>query len=138
MATDKELNEYMSIKRIAPYKNRGTWDNDRNEKLSELRNAIASRTWDGVPVSQWVQGSRSGRQSGHRGAGAAPEGGEAKKKKRMGKKERSKLKALAEVGHADTAVEPESAPNNLKEVGGDERDESERPKKKRKKNKTEV
>ncbi|KIM31167.1 hypothetical protein M408DRAFT_65240 [Serendipita vermifera MAFF 305830] len=121
MATDKELNQYMSVKRLAPYKNknRGTWDRDRNEKLLELKQAISTRSWDGVPVSKWVQGGRGGPEG--------RDGGE-KKKKRMGKKERTKLKA-----HADANVE--------NTVGGEneaERSESERPRKKRKKNKVEA
>jgi protein KRI1 len=131
MATDRELNEYMSIKRLAPYKskNRGMWDNERNEKLLELKQAIASRTWDGVPVSEWVQGARAGRQGG---VGGTREG-DGKKKKRMGKKERSKLKALAEGTQPEAAVGVDNETLNQNQV--EETSESERPKKKRKKNK---
>jgi protein KRI1 len=114
MATDKELNEYISIKRLAPYKskNKGNWDNERNEKLKALKSSIASRTWDGVPVGQLV-GSRHGerKQNGMDG-----------KKKRMGRKERNKLKAAASEGR-----EQERANSD-----------SERPKKKIKKEKNEV
>jgi protein KRI1 len=132
MATDKELNEYMSVKRLAPYKNknRGTWDKDRNKKLLELKQAIASRTWDGVPVSKWVQGEHEGRQGGARGT---HEGDGAKKKKRMGKKERSKLKALAEASQPEAAVDVDNGDSN--QVEGGDISESERPRKKRKKNK---
>jgi protein KRI1 len=134
MATDKELNEYMSIKRLAPYKNknRGTWDKDRNEKLLELKQAIASRTWDGVPMSKWVQGARLGRQSG---AGGAHESDGMKKKKRMGKKERSKLKALAGTSQPEGAADADNETSNQNQVEGGDMSESERPKKKRKKNK---
>jgi protein KRI1 len=134
MASDKELNEYMSIKRLAPYKNknRGTWDKDRNEKLLQLKQAIASRTWDGVPVSKWVQGTRAGRQGG---TGGTQEGEGAKKKKRMGKKERSKLKALAEASQPETAVDVDNGNSNQNQVEGGDISESERPKKKRKKSK---
>lgn len=129
MATDRELNEYMSIKRLAPYKNkgRGTWDNERNEKLLELKNAISTRTWDGVPVEKWVQGNRN-RHNG------AVEGGD-KKKKRMGKKERNKLKAQAETNAEGTA---EVIENEYPKDNEADRSESERPKKKRKKNKAEA
>jgi protein KRI1 len=125
MATDKELNEYMSIKRLAPYKNknRGTWDKDRNKKLLELKQAIAARTWDGVPISKWVQGAHTG--GTHEGDGA--------KKKRMGKKERSRLKALAEASQPEVTVDVDDEDSNR--VEGGDISESERPKKKRKKNK---
>lgn len=93
LASDKELNEYMSIKRLAPYKNKQHWDKDRNTKLKELKQKLASRTWDGVPASEW---SSSGRQN-------RVEGGEHKKKKRMGKKERKKLKAATAVAEADAS-----------------------------------
>lgn len=118
MASDRELNEYMSIKKFAPYrnKNKGTWDNDRNEKLKALKAAIASRRWDGVPVGQMVDSKHEGRQQHGVGDG--------KKKKRMGKKERNKLRAAAGAAGEQNEVEEEHINS-----------ESERPKKKRKKDK---
>lgn len=116
MATDKELNQYVSIKKFAPYrKNKGNWDKDRNEKLKELKAALAHRTWDGMPVEQLTEGRHSTRADGV---------GEGKKKKRMGKKERMKLKSAA----AAAVAEEERV----------DVQEEERPKKKRKKNPAEA
>lgn len=42
LATDKELNEYMSIKRVAPYR-KEKWSKDRAEKLKELRQKLKAR-----------------------------------------------------------------------------------------------
>lgn len=72
LATDKELNEYMSIKKIAPYRKDGRWDIKRADRLKELKAKIKDRmgadeTWTG-------------------------ESGEKKPKKRKGKKERQRGK----------------------------------------------
>ncbi|KAF7428854.1 hypothetical protein PC9H_008086 [Pleurotus ostreatus] len=86
MATDAELNEFMSIKKYAPYRTGPKrWDNTRNEKLKELRRKIAERT--GMKFGE--DGARE-RRTGGTGVG------ERAVKKRKGKKERMKMKGLGE------------------------------------------
>jgi protein KRI1 len=128
LATDKELNEYMSVKKFAPYrhKNKGAWDKDRNAKLQELRKAIAARTWDGVPLGQLNKS-----QGGHRSKADRNDGStwdEQKKKKRIGKKERQKQKLLKEGAEANEngGGDPIAAAMAIDDGA------SERPKKKRK------
>ena len=44
MATDAELNQYMGIKKYAPYrKNTQNWDKNRATRLKDLRTKIATR-----------------------------------------------------------------------------------------------
>jgi protein KRI1 len=129
MASDKELNEYMSIKRLAPYKNNSYWDKDRNAKLVEFKKTVGSKTWDGVPIAELIKGNQRHRSGLVHGDGLVS----GKKKKRMGKKERNKRKALAEES-ADTGPHPEEdVSNEHHEV---DEDADARPKKRRKKNKT--
>ncbi|KAG6857754.1 hypothetical protein H0H87_004170 [Tephrocybe sp. NHM501043] len=80
MATDQELNEYMSVKKYAPYRHEMKWDSKRNDRLKELKGKIAERT------------SNNGFATGNRA-----DRGDKPVKKRKGKKERLKLKALDEV-----------------------------------------
>uniref|UniRef100_A0A0W0FBD4 Kri1-like C-terminal domain-containing protein n=1 Tax=Moniliophthora roreri TaxID=221103 RepID=A0A0W0FBD4_MONRR len=82
LATDKELNEYMSIKKYAPYRNDTKWDTKRNERLKELKARIAQRR-DG---QEFVP-------TGSNNIAQAP--GERPAKKRKGKKERMKEKMAA-------------------------------------------
>ncbi|KAF4598798.1 hypothetical protein EYR38_007206 [Pleurotus pulmonarius] len=96
MATDAELNEFMSIKKYAPYRTGPKrWDNTRNEKLKELRRKIAERT--GTSFAESARDSRTGGT------------GERAVKKRKGKKERMKLKGLTEGqedGNNSEAIKP--------------------------------
>ncbi|KAK0210500.1 Krr1-domain-containing protein [Desarmillaria ectypa] len=71
MATDAELNEYMGVKKYAPYRKDNVWDSKRGEKLKELKNKIAARS----------------------GTSAATLDTEKPAKKRKGKKERMRSKA---------------------------------------------
>ncbi|KAF7293992.1 Kri1-C domain-containing protein [Mycena kentingensis (nom. inval.)] len=73
-AKDSELNEYMGIKKYAPYRRDG-WDKNRNERLKEFKGKMQERLG---------------------GAAAATQDGQVKKK-RKGKKERMREKAEAEV-----------------------------------------
>lgn len=107
LATDKELNEYMSIKRLAPYKTKQNWDKDRTAKLMELKQLLATRTWDGVPASQWTSSSQR-----NRGGGDGQ-----KKKKRMGKKERKKLKSAATSVGEEAEVGDGPLPNEAQSNG---------------------
>jgi protein KRI1 len=74
----------MSVKRIAPYKNKAAWDKERATKLKALKETINGRSWGGVPVEElgWNENGANG------------DGG--KVKRRKGKKERLKAKKLGE------------------------------------------
>jgi protein KRI1 len=71
MATDKDLNRYVSVKRYAPYRAE-KWDHNRGERLTEFREKLKERV--------------GATGTSHRSEDAAP-------KKRLGKKERQKMKA---------------------------------------------
>ncbi|KAF8648547.1 hypothetical protein AX16_006251 [Volvariella volvacea WC 439] len=79
MATDKELNEYMSVKKYAPYRKESGWNRNRGEKLKEFKDKVTPR------MNKWGVDDKS-----------ATEDGQKPKKKRKGKKERQKAKAEAE------------------------------------------
>lgn len=81
MATDQELNQYLSVKKYAPYRKDGNWDRTRVDRLKELKQSVAPRI-SGV----WGDGE----------TGASNQGGGQIVKKRKGKKERMKLKAVEE------------------------------------------
>jgi protein KRI1 len=72
MATDQELNEYMSVKKYAPYRKDVKWDSKRVDRLKEFKSNISQR----VSVSGTGEGNNTDKPT----------------KKRRGKKERSKLK----------------------------------------------
>ncbi|THV06167.1 hypothetical protein K435DRAFT_849267 [Dendrothele bispora CBS 962.96] len=131
MATDQELNEYMSIKKYAPYRQDGKkWDNKRNDRLQELKAKIAARSLDGG-----VDGSADDtlRQT----------------KKRKGKKERMRARLLngLEVDEIETKKAPEStteetgkrkrADDDEAEVGGNAKVVDKPSKKKRRHRKKE-
>ncbi|KAJ7032731.1 KRI1-like family C-terminal-domain-containing protein [Mycena alexandri] len=87
LAKDSELNEYMSVKKYAPYRadNKAGWDHTRTERLRELKGKVKERM-GGMDVEQ------PGRD------------GQAKKK-RKGKKERMKDKGVVDAaGASDTAT----------------------------------
>lgn len=88
MATDAELNEYVGIKKYAPYREE-RWDSKRGERLKELKQKIGERT--GVQVM------------GRSATGERPV------KKRKGKKERMKM--LSKMEEVETeAVEAGTLP----------------------------
>lgn len=82
MATDQELNEYMSVKKYAPYRedknDRHRWNPKSQEKLREIKSKVNERSG----------GRFSNHAGGSRAAAAGGEDGQGEKKKRMGKKER--------------------------------------------------
>ncbi|KAF8510488.1 KRI1-like family C-terminal-domain-containing protein [Gautieria morchelliformis] len=90
LATDAELNEYMGIKRIAPYRKDGRWDVKRADRLKELKSKLKGRSW--VP-----------------GQADAEEMDGKKSKKRKGKKERQRAKAVGE-GEEDSKTSEELPP----------------------------
>jgi protein KRI1 len=106
MATDGELNQYMSIKRIAPYKNKAARDKDRVAKMKALKETINGRTWGGVPVEElsWNENGANGR-----------DGKPAKKRK--GKKERLKAKKL-QSQEEGTDQRPPQATKNIEDEEG--------------------
>ncbi|KAG2108602.1 KRI1-like family C-terminal-domain-containing protein [Suillus clintonianus] len=83
MATDKELNQYMSVKRYAPYRVE-KWDHNRGDRLKEFREKLKDRV-GGIGTS-------------HRSEDPAP-------KKRLGKKERQKMKAAGGGDEGAVGVE---------------------------------
>lgn len=111
MATDAELNEFMSIKKYAPYRTGPKrWDNTRNEKLKELRRKIAERTG-----TNFTEESARDRRTGGTGERAV--------KKRKGKKERMKLKGLAEGqedGDDGEVIKPAPVKEEAKRKRGDD------------------
>lgn len=117
MATDAELNEYMGIKKFAPYRKAGKWDSNRGDRLKELRQKIGERGYGG-DITQDDKAV----------------------KKRKGKKERMRMKTLLDpdVGEdveKEVEVTGKSAmPENLKrkQPSGDVLDESEEAAQKKK------
>ena len=83
LATDQELNNYVSVKKYAPYRqdkgDRYRWNKKDQEKLHELKSTIKNRTGNAFGMRSTAGGRTSN------------EGGE-KAKKRKGKKERMKAK----------------------------------------------
>jgi len=86
MADDKDLNQYMGIKKYAPYRKGGNWDGQRPERLKEFRDKLSSR-----------KANKNG------------EDGEVQVKKRKGKKERQKAKGVtAAEGAVPELGEPQA------------------------------
>lgn len=80
VATDAELNQYIGVKKYAPYRKGGTWDQSRGERLKELKDKLKTK----MPSDNF------------RNAGA--DEGERPAKKRKGKKERQKAKLVTADG----------------------------------------
>jgi protein KRI1 len=78
MATDAELNQYMSVKKYAPYRKDLKWDPARGDRLKQLKQQISERNGPGMNMDE--EGTGSGGRQG---------------KKRKGKKERMKMKTGA-------------------------------------------
>lgn len=106
MATDAELNAYESLRKIAPYRHQASHkDNKKRKKVKELRKIIASRRWgdelpiddDNLPFSTKYgtdggKKRKSENETPHRDNTEGPK----EKKKRLGAKQRKKLKARVE------------------------------------------
>ncbi|KAH0829126.1 KRI1-like family C-terminal-domain-containing protein [Lanmaoa asiatica] len=113
LATDAELNSYVGLKKMAPYrveksgKARKNWDPKRMQRLNEFRENLHSR------VGSHYEGSWSLDVSANSKSRATEVQGE--KKKRKGKKERAKLKGIQgeNDGEGDdgdnTGIQPEVA-----------------------------
>lgn len=90
LADDKDLNEYVGLKKLAPFrKQRGTWDAKRGERLREFKNKISGRLGEadasGIAAEQQQQ----------------LVDGEHKAKKRKGRKERMREKAVRALEEAE-------------------------------------
>jgi protein KRI1 len=127
MATDKELNQYVSVKRYAPYRAE-KWDHNRGERLLEFREKLKERV--------------GGTRTSHRSEDPTP-------KKRLGKKERQKMKAatagVEDEGRVGAVGVGEASTKKQKIVLEEEKDHVEQPaenepskKKRRRKHKTVV
>ncbi|KAF8070380.1 KRI1-like family C-terminal-domain-containing protein [Lyophyllum atratum] len=97
MATDQELNEYMSVKKYAPYRKEVKWDSKRNDRLKELKDKISERS----TRAGFVAGSSRDSATADKPA-----------KKRKGKKERMKQKGAEGVDDDDAAVRSAAIPVN--------------------------
>ena len=118
LATDAELNQYMGIKKYAPYRKEGSnWDKNRAARLGELKNQLKERR-------EKMMGGR-GLESYDDVVRGGGEGAEKPMKKRKGKKERMKAKLAAggiDGVDADDAegAEAEGAVEELTPEGEDE------------------
>lgn len=90
LADDAELNEYVGLRRLAPYrrdadggKRRGLWDHGRGERLGKLKRKLKEKWGD---VATGFGGAEGGTEEGERPA-----------KRRKGKKERQKEKLASAV-----------------------------------------
>jgi len=79
-ATDSELNQYLSVKKYAPYRKENNWDKGRVDRLKELKHTIVERS-QGMGMS---------------GGGSYQDAHGERLKKRKGKKERLKMKSAAD------------------------------------------
>jgi protein KRI1 len=88
LADDKDLNEYVGLKKLAPYrKQRDTWDAKRSERLHEFKKKVSGR------VSAVAVDVTEG------------EDGKNKTKKRKGRKERMREKAAHAPLEADAVAD---------------------------------
>jgi len=121
MADDRDLNQYMGIKKYAPYRKGGSWDRQRPERLKELRDKLNNRKANGDS-----------------------EDGEVQVKKRKGKKERQKAKAAAagdvgpetgehQVGSKEKKRKREEPPETVQTEGVPEGNSSTKRKRRHKK-----
>ncbi|KAF5385845.1 hypothetical protein D9615_002328 [Tricholomella constricta] len=103
MATDQELNEYMGVKKYAPYRKEVKWDSKRNDRLKELKSKLSERTvHDG-----FVAGSSRDSATGEKPT-----------KKRKGKKERMKLKVAdgGDDGDNEDAISASKRKRDIEEA----------------------
>jgi protein KRI1 len=92
LADDKDLNEYVGLKNLAPYrKQRETWDAKRGERLREFKKKVSGRLEETGANDTTLEHLVDG---------------EHKTKKRKGKKERMREKA-AQVAEGSEVVDSE-------------------------------
>lgn len=91
LADDKDLNEYVGLKKLAPYrKQHDTWDAKRGERLYEFKKKLSGRVGGvGIDVNE----------------GEHLNDGKNKAKRRKGKKERMREKAALAPPEADAVTD---------------------------------
>jgi protein KRI1 len=98
LATDQELNNYVSVKKYAPYRqdkgDRYRWNKKDQEKLHEIKSIIKNRTGNAFGM----RSTAGGQASSDRGE---------KAKRRKGKKER--MKAKVALGQTEEISEEKPA-----------------------------
>lgn len=107
LATDAELNQYMGVKKYAPYRKDGKWDHTRGERLKELKEKLASRSIAGMQDAGETEAERPA-------------------KKRKGKKERQKLKVATianayQSGTTGAVADDDRGADGLEESTGQKR-----------------
>ncbi|KAI0073576.1 Krr1-domain-containing protein [Panus rudis PR-1116 ss-1] len=137
LATDSELNQYLSIKKYAPYRKDqdklSKWDKSRIERLKELKARLRDRN------ARWLNGeSLDDLQNG--GGGGEGNGRRANRevqKKRKGKKERMKEKAAKAPGGSENGddgarmeQEPKASEDGSHSSGKKEKKDEEKKRKK--------
>lgn len=130
LATDAELNDFLTVKHYAPYRHGsgvGAAGRGMGKRLGDLKSKLATRRWgeelevDAKGFGKDAEKARRSRDSGWKkngggagaasggagtgkdGEGSASAGGGGVPKKRMGKKERQRLKAGGEAPAAGAA-----------------------------------
>ena len=124
LADDKDLNEYVGLKKLAPFrKQRGTWDAKRGERLREFKNKISGRLGE-------ADASGIAAEHHHRLVDS-----EHKTKKRKGRKERMREKATEEAEVAEMIAIDSPRQGNKRTEEAREEAPSEPVKKKRRRQK---
>jgi protein KRI1 len=94
LADDKDLNEYVGLKKLAPYrKQRDTWDAKRGERLREFKKMVSGRLEETGANDATMEHLVDG---------------EHKAKKRKGKKERTREKAARVADGTEVVQEVET------------------------------
>jgi protein KRI1 len=94
LADDKDLNEYVGLKKLAPYrKQRDTWDANRGERLREFKKKVSGRLEETGANDATMEDLVDG---------------EHKAKKRKGKKERTREKAARVAEGTEVVQEVET------------------------------
>ncbi|KAJ9118179.1 hypothetical protein QFC22_004083 [Naganishia vaughanmartiniae] len=128
LATDAELNDFLTVKHYAPYRHGsgvGAAGRGMGKRLGELKSKLATRRWgEEIEVDAkgfgkdsdkarfrdggWNKNGAVGKKDG--GESAAGGGGGGPPKKRMGKKERQRLKAGGEGATGGSLAVDNAAP----------------------------
>lgn len=108
MATDAELNAYESLRKIAPYRRDSDREGSkRRKKLKDLKRTLSKRRW-GDAVNEGETSAavhQSMKRKREEDSGSAPQETKSKEK-RLGKKQRQKLKARSVTEEATGDGQP--------------------------------
>jgi protein KRI1 len=109
LADDKDLNEYVGLKKLAPYrKQRDTWDAKRGERLREFKKKVSGRLEETGANDATMEHLVDG---------------EHKAKKRKGKKERTREKAARVAEGTEVVQEVETKTTNSPRKTAEEQSE---------------